>query len=440
MDWINQAAQFLLSLSILIVLHEMGHFIPAKLFKTRVEKFYLFFDPWFSLFKVKKGETEYGIGWLPLGGYVKIAGMIDESMDKEQLKKPAQEWEFRAKKTWQRLIIMLGGVTVNAILGIAIYIMIAFVWGNQFISNDKLTNGIYCDSLAQSIGLQNGDRIISLDNKKIEKFDDVRLEIIVNRPSSIQVERKGDIIDLNIPNDFTANVLKTENISFIEPALIAEVFELVPGSQAEKSGLMVKDRIVKLNADTTPFFPDVVNFLQKHKNENIGVTVLRKGRLQVIPATVSEQGTLGFAVTPPDVQLQFETEEYNVITAIPAGINKGIKTFGDYISQLKLIFNPETGAYKSLGGFIMIGKAFDPSWDWQRFWSFTAFLSIILAIMNLLPIPALDGGHVMFLLYEIITGRKPHEKVMEYAQIAGMILLFTLLIYANANDVIKLFK
>lgn len=440
MDWISQIAQLVLSLSILVVLHEMGHFIPARLFKTRVEKFYLFFDPWFSLFKIKKGDTEYGIGWLPLGGYVKISGMIDESMDKEQLKKPAEDWEFRSKPTWQRLIIMLGGVTVNALLGIAIYIMIAFVWGNQYIANDKLTYGIYCDSLAGSIGLQNGDRILSVDGKHIEKFSDIRLDIIINQPSTIQVDRNGEKLDLKIPSGFTAEVLKTENVSFIEPAVVAEVHEVVAGSPAEAAGLQIGDRIVKLGNDTTPFFQDVVQFLKSHKGQSVDVMVLRNRGTSLLNAEISEQGTLGFATLPLEKQIPLEMEEYNVITAIPAGFKKGIETFGSYLKQLKLIVNPDSGAYESLGGFIMITKAFDPSWNWQRFWTFTAFLSIILAIMNLLPIPALDGGHVMFLLYEIMTGRKPHEKVMEYAQILGMILLFSLLIYANANDVIKLFK
>ncbi|MEQ8325145.1 MAG: RIP metalloprotease RseP [Vicingaceae bacterium] len=440
MDWINQAAQLILSLSILVILHEMGHFIPARLFGTRVEKFYLFFDPWFSLFKFNKNGTEYGIGWLPLGGYVKIAGMIDESMDKEQLKQPAQPWEFRAKPAWQRLIIMLGGVTVNAILGIAIYIMIAFVWGNQYIPNDQLTYGIYCDSLAQSIGLQNGDRIVSLDQKHIEKFSDLRMEMVINQSKSVQVQRNGDLINISIPSTFTSEIIKSENTSFIEPAVIAQVHEIVPASPAEYAGLQKGDRIVKLDQDTVPFFQDVVGFLQSHQSQEVQVGILRNNRFEILMATVSEQGTLGFAVSPLEEQIPMKTESYDAISAIPAGFNKGIDMFSNYFKQLKLIFNPETKAYESVGGFIMIGKAFSTEWDWLRFWNFTAFLSIILAIMNLLPIPALDGGHVMFLLYEMISGRKPHEKVMEYAQIAGMVLLLTLLVYANGNDIVKLFR
>ena len=440
MDWITQAAQLILSLSILVILHEMGHFIPAVLFKTRVEKFYLFFDPWFSLFKFKKNDTEYGIGWLPLGGYVKISGMIDESMDKEQMKLPPQEWEFRAKPAWQRLIIMLGGVTVNAILGIAIYIMIAFIWGNQYIPNDELTYGIYCDSLAESIGLQNGDKIKSIDDRRIEKFTDIRIDLVINQPKTIQVDRNGSPVNIEIPKGFTAEVIKSENVSFITPAVIAEVNEISPGSSAEIAGLQKGDRIIELNGESVPFFQDVVGFLKSHKEENIEVGILRSGGKMSLIADVSAQGTLGFSITPLEDQIPLKVETYNVITAIPAGYHKGIDAFSNYLKQLKLIFDPETKAYESLGGFIMIGKAFSPEWDWYRFWNFTAFLSIILAIMNLLPIPALDGGHVMFLLYEIITRRKPHEKVMEYAQMAGMIFLLALLLYANGNDIIRLFR
>lgn len=440
MEWLIQAAQLILSLSILVILHELGHFIPARLFKTRVEKFYLFFDPWFSLFKFRKGQTEYGIGWLPLGGYVKIAGMMDESMDRKQLSKPAEEWEFRSKPAWQRLIIMLGGVTVNAILGISIYIMIAFIWGNQYISNDALPYGIHCDSLAKSIGLRDGDRITRVDDRVIEKFTDIRLDIIINQPKTIEVNRNGNTLLIQVPEGFTAEVIRTENVAFIEPAVIAEVHEVLPNSPAEEAGLLTGDRIVKINGEETPFFQEVVAFLKSHKGREVSLGVLRSGTDLTVQAKISDEGTLGFAVTPLDKQIPLETEEYGVISAIPAGIEKGVETFGSYLKQLKLIFDPDTGAYESVGGFIMIGKAFDPSWDWLRFWTFTAFLSIILAIMNLLPIPALDGGHVMFLLYEIVSGRKPHEKILEYAQVAGMILLLSLLVYANANDVIRLFR
>ncbi len=438
MEILIRASQLILSLSILVILHELGHFIPAKLFKTRVEKFYLFFDPWFSLFKFKKGETEYGIGWLPLGGYVKISGMIDESMDKEQMKQPPQPWEFRSKPAWQRLIIMLGGVTVNVILGIAIYIGVLFVWGTQYVPTDKLTYGIYADSVAMEMGLKSGDKILSLDGQKVEKLKDIPLKILLEDAKTIQIEREGISEDIQISENTVANMIKKQD-AFIEPALIAEVAEVTSGSNAEKAGLQVGDQLVSVEGTPTPFFQDVVKTLQGLKGEKISFTVLRNGSEVVLNADVSEQGTLGFAITPADEQIPVAIEEYSLIESIPAGFTKAYSSFDNYIKQIKLIFKPETEAYKSLGGFGTIAKAFSPTWDWQRFWSFTAFLSIILAIMNILPIPALDGGHVMFLLYEIITGRKPNDKFLEYAQIVGIIILLGLMILANGNDIIRAF-
>lgn len=439
MEILIRASQLILSLSILVILHELGHFIPAKLFKTRVEKFYLFFDPWFSLFKFKKGETEYGVGWLPLGGYVKISGMIDESMDKEQMKQPPQPWEFRSKPAWQRLIIMIGGVTVNVILGVLIYTMVLFVWGTQYIPTDQLKYGIYADSVATEMGLKSGDKILSVGGEKVEKFSDIPLKILLEDAKTIQIEREGGTAEINIPGNTVANMIKNQE-AFIEPAIIAEVAEVVSGSNAEKAGLQKGDRLVSIDGETTPFFQDVVRTLKSKKGKDISFTVLRDGSQVLLSGTVSEQGTLGFAVTPIEEQIPVATEKYGLIESIPAGINKAYSSFDNYIKQIKLIFKPETEAYKSLGGFITIGKAFSPTWDWQRFWSFTAFLSIILAIMNILPIPALDGGHVMFLIWEIITGRKPNEKILEYAQVAGIIILLGLMVLANGNDILRLLQ
>ena len=439
MEILIQATQLILSLSILVALHELGHFIPAKLFKTKVEKFYLFFDPWFSLFKVKKGETEYGIGWLPLGGYVKIAGMIDESMDKEQMKKPPQPWEFRSKPAWQRLIIMIGGVTVNVILGMAIYAMVLFVWGTQYLPTENLKYGVYTDSSAVQIGLQNGDKILSVDGEKVENFSDIQLKILLEEAQTVEVERNGDQTQIDIPEGTVAKMIKKQQ-AFMEPAVLPIVEQVVEGSKAEAAGLQKGDRLMAINGEPTPFFQDVVKTLQKHKEKAIELTVERNGSETKLNAEVTPKGTLGFAVVPVDQQLTFSTKEYGFFESIPAGVVKAYDSFENYIKQIKLIFNPETEAYKSLGGFITIGKAFSPEWDWQRFWSFTAFLSIILAIMNILPIPALDGGHVMFLIFEIISGRKPGEKVMEYAQIAGIIILLALMILANGNDIMRLFQ
>tara|TARA_R110002096_G_scaffold434488_1_gene656208 strand:+ start:9857 stop:11176 length:1320 start_codon:yes stop_codon:yes gene_type:complete len=439
MEILIQATQLILSLSILVVLHELGHFIPAKLFKTKVEKFYLFFDPWFSLFKFKKGETEYGIGWLPLGGYVKIAGMIDESMDKEQMKEEPKPWEFRSKPAWQRLIIMIGGVTVNVFLGMAIYAMVLFVWGSEYIPTKNLKYGIYADEIGQTIGLKNGDKILEIGGEKVEKFNDIQLKILLEEKNTITIERDGSRQNIQVPQSTLAEVIKQQQ-SFIEPAVIPLVDLVVANSPAEKAGLLKGDRILKINESETPFFQDVVKTLQTVKNLSVELLVLRNGSETTLEASVSAEGTLGFAIQPMNEQLVFEKQKYGLLESIPAGINKAYDSFDNYIKQIKLIFRPETEAYKSLGGFLTIGKAFSPTWDWERFWNFTAFLSIILAIMNILPIPALDGGHVMFLIYEIVTGRKPHDKVMEYAQIAGIVILLALMLLANGNDIVRLFQ
>ncbi|MBD99778.1 MAG: RIP metalloprotease RseP [Verrucomicrobia bacterium] len=439
MEILIRATQLILSLSILVILHELGHFIPAKLFKTKVEKFYLFFDPWFSLFKIKKGETEYGVGWLPLGGYVKIAGMIDESMDKEQLKAPPQPWEFRSKPAWQRLIIMIGGVTVNVLLGMIIYAMVLFVWGTEYLPNDGAKHGIYVDSVAYEMGLRNGDKIISVGGKQVEKFNDIQLRILLEDQNNLEVMRGEQTIQLSVPPSTVAGMIKIQRPIF-EPALLPIVKEVFENSNADSAGLQVNDQLITINNFTTPFFRDVVDALSKNKGETVEIGVLRNNDTLILEALVNEKGAIGFGIFPQNEQLVYSTQEYGFLESIPAGIIKAYDSFENYIKQIKLIFKPETEAYKNLGGFITISKAFAPQWDWRRFWSFTAFLSIILAIMNILPIPALDGGHVMFLIYEIISGRKPHDKVLEYAQIAGVVILLGLMLLANGNDLLKLFQ
>ena len=434
---LTQAAQLILSLSILIVLHELGHFIPAKFFKTRVEKFYLFFDPWFSLFKVKKGETEYGIGWLPLGGYVKIAGMIDESMDKEQLKKAPEPWEFRSKPAWQRLIIMIGGVTVNVVLGFFIYAMVLFAWGESYLPNANAKYGIAADSLALNMGLQNGDKVLSVDNIAVEDFNKITLEIILNKAKTIQVDRAGSKIDIEIKEEVLAQLIKGKN-SFIEPLFPCEVDSVLPGTAAAAAGLQKNDKVTAVHGISAAYFQDVVKVLQSNKNKQVEIAVTRNDSSQLLIANVSNEGTIGFAPKSPSHYFDFYTREYSFFESLPAGVRKGNDILTGYAKQLGVLFTVQ-GAHKSIGGFISIGKAYDTTWNWQRFWTFTAFLSLVLAFMNILPIPALDGGHVVFLLYEVITQRKPHEKVLEYAQYAGMILLLTLLLYANGNDIIRIF-
>ncbi|MES2836298.1 MAG: RIP metalloprotease RseP [Bacteroidota bacterium] len=439
MEILIKASQLILSLSILVVLHELGHFIPAKLFKTRVEKFYLFFDAWFSLFKIKRGDTEYGIGWLPLGGYVKIAGMVDESMDKEQLKQEPQPWEFRSKPAWQRLIIMLGGVTVNVILGIFIYICILWAWGEEYLPTQNVKYGIYCDSTALNMGFKNGDKVLSLDNKTVENFNKIPAEIILNNAKTVQIERDGQKQDLVLPANAIQQLIKSQS-AFIFPRQPFEIGGFVKDSEGEKAGLLENDKIIGLDSTKTEYFDEFRTEIQKYKGKQIEVVVLRNNTETRVKVTVPESGLLGVSPKTIDNYLTISTKDYSLAQAIPGGVKKAYSTFSDYIKQLKLLFQPETEAYKSLGGFITLGKVFSPEWDWQRFWGFTAFLSIVLAIMNILPIPALDGGHVMFLLWEVITGRKPSEKAMEYGQYIGMAILLSLMLFANLNDIIKLFQ
>ncbi len=439
MNVLIQILQFLLSLSILVLLHEFGHFAFARIFKTRVEKFYIFFNPWFSLFKRKIGETEYGIGWLPLGGYVKISGMIDESMDREQMKQPPQPWEFRSKPAWQRLLIMTGGVIVNFLLGLFIYASVLYVWGEQYLPTRNVRYGIMCDSLALSMGLKNGDKIVSLDHHEVERFNMVMHDLIVNKTQSIQVERDGKIVDIPVPEEIIGPLLKSTG--FITTRIPFIVDDFTRESNAPAAGIKKEDQIIGINEKDIKFFDEFKDELSKYKNNTVQVKVLRGNEKLSFPVRVNEMGLVGI-YPAGDLSRFFELEkiQYSFFSAIPAGIEKGYSTMVSYLKQLKLLFRPKVKAYESLGGFIKIGSFFPEVWDWQSFWNLTALLSIILAIMNILPIPALDGGHVLFLLYEIVTGRKPGDKFLEYAQIAGMIFLLALLLYANGNDVVQLFR
>ncbi|MBE9512432.1 MAG: RIP metalloprotease RseP [Bacteroidetes bacterium] len=440
MEVFIKIAQFLLSLSILVILHEFGHFMFAKLFKTRVEKFYLFFDPWFSLLKFKKGETEYGIGWVPLGGYVKISGMIDESMDREQMKKPAEPWEFRSKPSWQRLIIMLGGVMVNFLLAIMIYILVLFVWGEEYMPTENVKYGILVDSVGVEMGLRNGDKILSVDNQEIENFYKIIPDIVLNERKSIQVIRDGRILNINIQKNFIPLLIKGKgriDARFPFSPLLVEGF--LKESPAKKAGLQTGDEILGINNEIYEYYDQFKKKLGESKERKVSLQIKRNNENLEIPVMVNDQGMIGIRRNFKEF-LEFKKIEYGFFESIPAGIAKGVKTLQDYLKQFKLIFSKDTKAYESLGGFITIGSIFPGVWDWHSFWNLTAFLSIILAIMNILPIPALDGGHVMFLLYEVITGRKPGDKFMEYAQMTGMIILVALLLFANGNDIIRLFN
>lgn len=439
-DWSTvgiKAGQLILSLSILVVLHELGHFLPAKWFKCRVEKFYLFFDPWFSLIKKKIGETEYGIGWLPLGGYVKISGMIDESMDKEQMKAPAQPWEFRSKPAWQRLIIMIGGVTVNLLLGFLIFAMILYVWGDEYLPAKNLKYGVYVDSLGEKIGMRNGDHILSIDGKPLTNFNKLSGDFILDEAKTIQVSRNGEVMNLAVPEGTIRTLIKRKGDPLARPAFPAVVDSVAPNRAKFTQDRLVKgDTIIALNGRPIHSFYELLEKKANYKNTEIMLTVLRNGgdTVQVKAVTDKESG-IGFRHVFGDKFLQVEKRTYTLLESIPAGVEKGWSTLIMNLKNFKLLFtSKEAKVSESLGSFLSIGNMFGEQWDWERFWSMTALLSIILAFMNILPIPALDGGHVLFTLYEMISGRKPGDKFMEYAQMVGMILLLILMAYAIGLD------
>lgn len=443
MDILVKLSQFLLSLSLLIVLHELGHFVPAKLFKTRVEKFYLFFDIKFSLFKKKIGETVYGIGWLPLGGYVKIAGMIDESMDTEQMKQEPQPWEFRSKPAWQRLIIMLGGVTVNFILAFVIYIGMTWYYGDRYIANDSLKYGVWVQSPAlENAGMKTGDKIVSIDGRNLERINEAPSQLITAK--EIVVERNGQQLTVKLPVNFVDQMMKTREEGLIAPRIPVIVSD-VPDDSENREMLKKGDFVTAINDKKIDFADEFKAELNHYKNQTVTATVKRDGGEITVPLKVNAQGMLGITfalrVKENDAErlglYELSHEHYSFAKSIPVGIEKGKNQLIGYGKQLKMIVNPDTGAYKGVGGFKAIFDVFPNTWSWEVFWSITAFLSIMLGVMNLLPIPALDGGHVLFLLYEMISGRKPSDKFLEYAQTVGFVLLIALLLFANGNDIFK---
>ncbi len=440
-----KAAQLLLSLSILVILHEFGHFITAKWFKCRVEKFYLFFDPWFAVFKKKVGETEYGIGWLPLGGYVKIAGMVDESMDKDQMKLPPEPHEFRSKPAWQRLIIMLGGVTVNILLAFVIYAGILMVWGEKKIPADSLKYGIsFNDPIFDDLGFKNGDKIVAIDGKPVEQYTDVLKKLIVV-DSSVSVIRNNQPMILPMPVDLIGKLVEKKKKSdgpLISPRVPVIVMQVSDSSQAKAAGLQYGDQIIMVDSTVTQFYDEFMAHMKtKKENDQVTLTVKRQDSVMDIATTLMAGGKIGF--NPPFYPEQYDSlgiytynvKKYGFFAAFPAGVKRAGNELKFYIDQFKKILSPETGAYKGVGGFKAMGSVFSGTgWDWEHFWTITAFFSIVLAFMNLLPIPALDGGHVLFTLGEMITGRKPSDKFLEYAQVGGMVILLALMLYANGND------
>ncbi len=447
MEGLIMAAQLILGLSILVTLHELGHFIPAKLFKTRVEKFYLFFDflfPMqsvmnFSIFKFKKGETEYGLGWFPLGGYVKIDGMIDESMDKEFLKSEPKPWEFRSKPAWQRLIIMLGGVTVNIITGIVIFIALTYYLGESYLPSNQAKYGIVAHPLAEEIGLKTGDKILKVNGKTYERFSDpIDPDILMESTSFYTIQRGDSIFDLTIPSDFINKMAdkKYKNASFVDPITPFKIGRVVPGNEADKAGLLKGDKITAVDSIKIDYFHEIQNALSIKKSQKITLTVLRNNQSMSLQAQVTPEGKLGFEV---DSELKYETQKFGILTSIGKGTVKAFSFVALQAKGFKKLFTGEIDASKSLSGPIGMAQQFGGTWDWVRFWTLTGLISMVLAFMNLLPIPALDGGHVVFLLYEIIARRKPSDVFYEGAQKIGMALLLGLMVYAIFNDVIRLF-
>lgn len=427
--------QLIMSLSILVIIHEFGHFIFAKIFGVRVEKFYLFFDPWFAIlkFKPKNSETEYGIGWLPVGGYVKLAGMIDESMDKEQMAKPSQIWEFRSKPAGQRLLIMIGGVMMNFVLAFFIYAMILFHWGEESLPLKNIKMGLAYNTKTVEAGFRKGDIPLSADGKALYEMDG-KTQAAIIEAKTIEVLRNGKRIKIVLPKNFNKIVFEKEANFIVRFPLVIE--KIVHGSPAQKAGLMQGDSLVGIASDKTMSFDDLAALWNKNKEKKIEeVYFYRHNKLMKVSLIPDKNGKIGvYTKSPLKIYPTIKTR-YGFFSSFPSGAKMGVEIMRNYLSQFKYLFTKQ-GA-ESLGGFGTIASIFPPTWDWFSFWTMTAFLSIILGIMNILPIPALDGGHVMFLLFEVISGRKPSDKFMEYAQTAGMIFLLALLIYANGNDIVR---
>ncbi len=444
MEILIQILQFILSLSLLIFIHELGHFIFARMFGVKVDKFYLFFDIWgFSLLKFKIGDTQFGIGWLPFGGYCKISGMIDESMDTEYLKSEPKPYEFRSKPTWQRLLIMTGGVIMNVVLAVIIYIGMSNRWGEQYIAPEDVRYGYMFSDLGREAGFRNGDMIVSVDGRPVGDFEDwieVFQAIMVGDLPPVEVERDGELVTVEIPRGLYERMTGLSRIEeFMSPRLPFVVARVGQGSEAEKAGIMAGDSLVAVDGRQMMFFDEFQSEFAARQGETAEVVLVRQGVQDTLAVDVSPQGTIGVNPYSYVRFLPLQTRHYTLLQSIPNGFRRAGQQIDGYWQGLKLIVKPETGAYKSLGGFLSIGSMFDKQWDWQAFWSITALLSIVLAVMNILPIPMLDGGHVLFLLWEVITGRRPSDKFLEYAQIAGLIFVFALLIYANGNDIYRFF-
>lgn len=427
--------QFLMSLSLIVIIHEFGHFMFAKLFKCRVEKFYLFFDWKFSLLKKKFGDTTYGIGWIPLGGYVKISGMVDESMDKEQLAQAPKPWEFRSKPAWQRLLVIIGGVMMNFVLAAVIYICVALSWGESYIANQDVTSGYEFSETAQGFGFENGDKIITIDGKEVTNSGMLSQEIILGAERKILVQRGDEVIEIEISDAQVGQLLKES--SFIIPRYPFVISQI---STMDNSDILeVGDSVVMVNGVYTEFSDEVKAELKKSAGGNAELVFYRGEDILNETVKVDAEGRLGVALAYINIY-PVTQKDYTLMEAIPHGLSRGVSQVASYFDQLGLIFNSETEAYKGVGGFITMGKIFPDTWDWLFFWNITALLSIMIGALNIMPVPALDGGHMVFIIYEMITGRQPSQKFMEAAQVVGFVLIIGLVILANGNDIIKLFQ
>lgn len=439
MEIVIKVVQFFMSLSLLVAIHEFGHFIVARLFKIRVEKFYIFFDPWFSLFKWKRGETEYGVGWLPLGGYVKIAGMIDESMDMEQMQAPVQPWEFRAKPAWQRFLVMIAGVTMNVLLAMMIYTGIRYTWGESYYANEDVKWGYVFNEAGERMGFQDGDKVIAIDDVVIDDVNEIRqMLLLTDAERRVKVEREGSEVEFTISFDELLAMRRNKEYEDLYMLRVPFVIDSVAATSAIEAGLMAGDEVVacggRTDVDVVTMTEDI---LPASKGDTVAMTVLRAGERVELNVPINDEGKIGVMMKAFDFQPR--TRTFTFTEAIPAGVNMAIETVVDYWQQLKLIFQPKTKMYEELGGFISIGNIFPSEWNWLRFWSMTAFLSVMLAVLNILPIPGLDGGHALFTLWEMITGRKASDKFLEIMQYIGFAILLALVIYANGNDIYRLF-
>ena len=439
MEILIKVLQFFMSLTLLVAVHEFGHFIVARIFKIRVEKFYIFFDAGFSLWKKKFGDTEYGLGWLPLGGYCKIAGMVDESMDKEQLASAPQPWEYRAKPAWQRFFVLIAGVTMNVVLAFFIYCGISFSYGSQYISNEDMIYGYEFSQSAEQLGFKDGDRIVTIGGDKVENMTSILPKILLAKEGcEVEVIREGAPYRFTLDNE-VLNIMRKENAFESEQLyspLIPFVIDSVTFDTALQAGLQKGDRIIALGGESLPYYNHYASRLSKLAGQTAELQVIRGADTLALSVPVNAEGRIGVIT---ENFFKVRTEKYNFFEAIPAGARLTAKTIKNYWDQLVLIVKPDTGLYKQVGGFIAIGNIFPSEWDWHQFWSMTAFLSIILAVMNIIPIPGLDGGHMIFTFWEMVTGRKVSEKVLEVAQYIGMALILALVLFANGNDIYRFF-